>query len=93
MNKCLKITFNADIPDDFIQNHIQKNARKLNIEGTAQIINSENKIKIIVCGNKDEVDQFMDLLHKSSLKAELKDLEVEPFLKDKDYRGVFRVIE
>ena len=93
MNKCLKILLNASIKEGFLQDVIQKAAKKLNLEGTAQIMPTDNKIKIIVCGDKDAVDQFLDSLHKSLSKASFDDLEIEPFLKDKDYRGVFRVIE
>ena len=42
---------------------------------------------------KEGVDAFLDELHKSAGAAELKEIEIEPFLKDKDYRGVFRIIE
>ncbi len=93
MNKCLKITFSGAMPEGFLHNFIQKNAKKLNLEGTAQVVTSENKVRIVVCGDKDEVDQFIDLLHKGSGKVILEDIQIEPFLRDKDYRGVFRVIE
>ncbi|MCX5922686.1 MAG: acylphosphatase [Candidatus Dependentiae bacterium] len=92
MNKCLKIVFGIPIAKDFIHSVIQKSAKKCSLEGTAQIVITENKVKVIVCGPKESVDQFIDLLHKES-KAYLEDLEIEPFLKDRDYRGVFRVIE
>jgi acylphosphatase len=93
MNKCLKITFGADVPEGFLQNFIQKTAKKFNLEGTVQMIPAEDRIKIVICGPKDKVDQFVDVLHKGSGKAVVDDIEIEPFLKDKDYRGVFRVIE
>lgn len=93
MHKCLKITFSSSIPEGFLHDFVQKNAKKLNLEGVVQIVPSENRIKLIVCGGKDAVDQFVDLLHKGSSKAIPDDIQIEPFLKDKDYRGVFRVIE
>lgn len=93
MNKCLKITFSSSIPEGFLQDFVQTNAKKLNLEGMVQIVSTENKIKLIVCGDKDAVDQFVDLLHKGSGKTIPDDIQIEPFLKDKDYRGVFRVIE
>lgn len=93
MNKCLRVSFGGNLPEDFLHNVIQKNAKKLNLEGTVQHVLAENKVKIIVCGDKDDVDQFLDSLHKGAGKIALEGLEIEPFLKDKDYRGVFRVIE
>lgn len=93
MNKCLKITFSAKIPEDFLHGTIQKNARKLSIEGTVQPLQEENHIRIIACGTKDNIDAFLDALHKSFSKLDVETLEIEPFLKDKDYRGVFRVIQ
>ncbi|HZW61443.1 MAG TPA: acylphosphatase [Candidatus Babeliales bacterium] len=92
MNKCLKITFSGDFPEDFFQNFIQKNAKKLKVEGTVQFI-EHNLVKIIACGTKEAVDAFLDVLHKGSGEIFLEDIEIEPFLKEKDYRGVFRVIE
>ena len=92
MHKCLKITFTADLPEGFLQEAIQKHARKLSVEGVAQML-MDNFVKIVVCGTMDEVDSFLDLLYKEVAKIELDELQVEPFLKDKDYRGVFRVIE
>jgi acylphosphatase len=92
MNKCLKITFTVEVPGDFLRSFIQKNARKKDIEGTVQMMN-EKKIRIIACGTKDNVDSFLDIIHKGSANFLPEDVEVEPFIKDKDYRGVFRVIE
>lgn len=93
MKKCLKITFAADVPEGFLQSSVQKHARKFSIEGTAQIITADNLVKVIVCGEKESVDTFLDNLHKDFSKANINDYEIEPFLKDKDYRGVFRIIE
>ena len=92
MNKCLRITFTADVSGDFLRIFVQKHARKMNIEGTAQVT-AEQKIRIIVCGTKDNVDAFLDVIHRGSATCVPENIEVEPFIKDKDYRGVFRVIE
>ncbi len=93
MNKCLRITFVANFPEGFLNTFIQKHAKKLNIEGMVQVISPEKRVRIIACGLKEDVDSFLDVLHKGSPVCELEDIEIEPFLKDKDYRGVFRVIE
>ena len=93
MNKCLKITFAANCPDNFLHDFVQKNAKKLGLEGTVQIMNVNSKIRIVVCGDKDKVDLFLDLVHKGSVDHIPAGVEAEAFAKDKDYRGVFRVIE
>ena len=80
MNKCLRITFSGEYPSTFFRNFIQKNARGLNIEGIAQVM-PDSRVRSIACGTKGTGKVFLE------------DIEIEPFLKDKDYRGVFRVIE
>ncbi|HEV2601097.1 MAG TPA: acylphosphatase [Candidatus Babeliales bacterium] len=92
MNKCLKITFSGDIAPEDLRTFIQKHAHDLSLEGTVQLA-QENQYRIFVCGAKDAVDTFVDILHKGSAKIMLEDIEIEPFVRTKDYRGVFRVIE
>ncbi|MDP3889009.1 MAG: acylphosphatase [bacterium] len=93
MNKCLRITITADFPEGFLYNFVQKSARKCNLEGVAQVVEEDRQVRIIICGSREDVDQFLDLLHKGPSKFVPENIEIEPFLKDKDYRGVFRVIE
>lgn len=101
MNKCLKIIITIEsktdqpttrIGDNLLQNVIQKNARKFGLEGMAQPISCD-KIKIIICGHKDHVDVFVDLIHKECPSEDIGDIEIEAHLKDRDYRGIFRVLE
>lgn len=92
MNKCIKIILKTELKDGFLQNVIQKYARKYELEGVAERW-SADEVKIIVCGEKGAVDSFVDSIHKEAPKQHVYDIEIEPFLKDKDYRGVFRVIE
>jgi acylphosphatase len=93
MNKCIKISFSLDYPEGFLHTFVQKHARDLDLEGLAQIAHSEQRAVVMVCGPKDNIDAFVDYLYKGNKNTQLKELEVEPFLKVKDYRGVFRVIE
>ena len=48
MKKCLKITFGAEIPENFLQSSIQKHARKFSVEGTAQIFLADKQVRVIV---------------------------------------------
>lgn len=94
MNKCVRISFSCQkLPKDFLREVLLKKARLLEIEGTAQMSVADGRVKIVACGSKDNIDEFMDFLHKGPGKTVLDDIEAEPFLKDKEYRGVFRVIE
>lgn len=92
MYKCLKITFTGNFPKGFLQKYVLKCARDFLIEGHAQLI-MENAVKIIVCGSLEHVDAFLDKLYDDLNQIELDELLVEPFAKDRDFRGVFRVLE
>lgn len=92
MKKCLKIAFGVPSMGALI-NEIQKKGSKLGVEGTIQFIAASKELRIIVCGLKDQVDQFVDLLHKDTALAGVNSLNIEPFVKTKDYRGAFRIIE
>lgn len=72
---------------------VQKKGTKLGIEGTIQIIPGHEELKIIACGIKEQVDQFVDALHKEAAKLGASEINIEPFVKTKDYRGAFRIIE
>ena len=93
MNQCLRIMF--DVPSEkrqVVRSLIQEEAKKLFLEGTVRIMPSLN-LKIIACGNKIKMDIFLDSVLKEIQNLHCDGLEIEPFLKDRDYRGVFRVIE
>lgn len=76
----------------FLHDFVQDHARKLELEGTAQS-QQPDIVKIIVVGTTEAIDSLLDVLHKESGKYAITHIEIEPFLKDRDYRGIFRVIE
>jgi acylphosphatase len=93
MYKSLRVTFSAaHVPEEFLQTFIQSKAKQLNLEGTAQLVKTEDLVRIHVFGKKDQVDTFIDALHDSLSEIKTDLFEVEPFLKEKDYRGVFRIV-
>jgi acylphosphatase len=92
MKQCLKITVFTKPTGDFLQDLIRKQATKFSLEGTAQVAEDE-KIIIIICGEKENIDHFLDALHKGTATQKPDRIELEPFFKEKDYRGVFRIIE
>jgi acylphosphatase len=94
MNKSLLITLApVEVPAQFLKKIIQKKALQLELEGTAQLMKPDPIIRIFVSGVKEQVDSFVDFLHKKPGNVEMNSIEVEPFLKEKDYRGVFRIVE
>lgn len=92
MKKCLRVIINSDFPSGFLHDFLQKNAREMGLEGSAQFMASD-QIRVVVCGEKEVVDQFLDVLFKGTEEWYAENIVTEPFVKDKDYRGVFRVIE
>ena len=92
MKKCLKIAFSSAGSDSFLQD-MQKKGAKLGLEGTIQNVPGENEVRIIVCGLKEYVDKFVDVIHKDAAQLGVSDINIEPFIKTKDYRGAFRIIE
>lgn len=92
MNKCVLIIFMGDLANQQLQDFLKKEAKKDSVEGTVQL-DELGKIRVIICGSKDNIDQFIDALYNSSAVYSLTDIEVEPFYKHKDFRGVFRIIK
>lgn len=94
MNKSLRITLElSEVPSQFLKKVIQKKAQQLELEGTAQLMKPDAVIRIFVTGIKEQVDSFVDFLHKKPGNVEMNTIEVEPFFKEKDYRGAFRIVE
>ena len=92
MKQCLKIIFSLQKKDNVLQNFVQKNARSLNLEGTVYMV-SAHSVEVLICGPKEAMEEFVDLIYKGTSKIKPQEIEVEPFIKDRDFRGVFRVIE
>lgn len=92
MNQCFRINCIVTDNKDSLSRTIQEDARRLSIEGTVKF-EKENVMHIVACGSKENVQDFLDLIHQHKVDDGLDEVEVEPFLKEKDYRGVFRVIE
>jgi acylphosphatase len=92
MKKCLKITFTSKALDRGLRDSIQATARKLGVEGTVQFVDPHEMV-IIACGSKDNIDGFLDTIHQGFGSSVPEDVLVEPFLKEKDYRGIFRILE
>ncbi|MEX0672251.1 MAG: hypothetical protein WD068_02735 [Candidatus Babeliales bacterium] len=93
MKQCLRITFTVDA-HDYLTNGILKYAKKLGLEGIAQMI-EKRKAQVVIYGTEDAIDEFVDMLYQDSATAKkgAQDIEIEPLVKELNFRGVFRVIE
>jgi acylphosphatase len=92
MKKCLKITLVSKMLAVGLRDSVQAAARKLDLEGTVQFV-EPNEVVIIACGEKENIDGFLDNIHQGFGINVPEDVIVEPFLKEKDYRGIFRILE
>ena len=92
MKKCLKITLRSKTVAGGLRDAVQIAARKLDLEGTVQFV-EPNELVIIACGSKEDIDGFLDNIHEGFGINVPEDVIVEPFLKEKDYRGIFRILE
>lgn len=93
MNKCVRIMIKGLVSENFVEDVIKKQTRHLHLEGTAQVVATDHQIRIVVAGKKEDVDTFIDFLHKGVGDDVPDSVSVEPFLKERDYRGVFRVLQ
>lgn len=93
MSQCLKVSFIVGSTDfDEMGKRLQKEAKKLNIEGVMQQ-SQKDKFEVVVCGISDKVEQFLDFIYKECALQKSCELEVEPLMKERDYRGIFRSIK
>lgn len=92
MKKCIKVQFSAKNPQEFLKHVMPTGIKNYKVEGFAQVVDSQ-KVQIFMCAEQQELDNFLDLIYENIDRYILENIEVEPFLKDRDFRGVFRVVE
>lgn len=92
MNKSVCITVSIPVTQDLLKNLIYKSAVNLKLEGTAHAVGNDT-IRIITHGSIDNIDEFIDALY-AGYKSNIPEVvEVEPYTKEHNFRGVFRLIE
>ncbi len=92
MKKCVKVIIKGIVDNGFMQSFILPQARDSAIEGICQKIDDQI-IRIILTGTDNQIDSFLDRLHTKVAAEKNIEIEVEAFLQQTDFRGVFRVIE
>jgi acylphosphatase len=91
MRRCLKIRVTGKVQGVAYRAFAQKSAHDLGLEGTIQ--NEENgNITIYTCGPSEKLDKFIDALYQGTPAAQITDVLTEPFVNEKNFRGVFRII-
>ena len=96
MKRSIKITVVGDVKDSSYKQFTQQQAKDLAIEGIVQDQNDageESGIIIYAHGPADNIEKFIDLLYKGPKDHTVEDVYAEPIVKEKDYRGVFRIID
>ncbi len=91
MKRCLKMLIKIDQWQTSWSTDIQKQAQKLQIEGVMQTV-EDMQMRIMICGKNDQLDDFVDYLYDIFMDKKIEIQELEPFIKERDYRGIFRVI-
>ena len=91
MKRCLKIRISGNVQSLSYRQFIQKHAQTLNIEGTVQEDAQEGVI-VYTCGTVENLDKLIDALYKGTAESHVKEIIAEPFINEKNFRGVFRII-
>lgn len=91
MKQSLKIKIIGKFDKDSYIKYMQNTAKNIGVEGTIQAIN-DHGIIIHAASLPDKLDIFIDYIYKNETKVKIEDVLVEPFVLEKDYRGVFRII-
>jgi len=91
MNRCLKMLINIEKWEDRWGAQIQAQAKKLDIEGVMQALDG-HQMRIMICGKDANLDEFVDYLYDFFISINVRVEELEPFIKERDFRGIFRVL-
>lgn len=91
MKQCIKIVISGQVQSLSYKEVIQKQAQKLHIEGTLQSHDGSDLL-IFACGQSNDLDELIDHIYKGTDDIKIRDVVIEPFISEKNYRGVFRVI-
>lgn len=92
MKRCIKIKVLGKVQGVAYRSFVQKFATKLGIEGTVQNMEDKKTVIIFACAVSEKLDELIDLLYEGTKESEVEDVQVEPLIQPKEFRGVFRVI-
>lgn len=92
MKKCIKVVFEVENAQIFLETFIAQQAEKYRVEGVGQEI-KQGIIQLYACGQEEQVDEFIDCLYVGMPNIQLKNIKIETCPTDRSYRGVFRIVE
>ncbi len=92
MKQCMQIVISIKKQHAAFEEHMKAMAQECHIEGVMQFL-SKTSLKVIACGTKEYIEQFIDGLHQKKIVDLFGDLAIEPIFTEKDFRGVFRIIQ
>jgi acylphosphatase len=92
MKKCIKVIFDVQKAQHVLETFIAEQAQLHKVEGVGQQIQS-GVLQIYVCGQEEQVDEFIDDLYVGNQEVQLLNIKIETCPTDRSYRGVFRIVE
>ena len=92
MKKCVKLLFEVVMAQKVLESFIADQASVFKVEGIGQQVNKD-LIQLFVCGQEEQVDDFIDALYVGTPKLQLQNIKIETCPTDRSYRGVFRIVE
>lgn len=91
MRTCVKVRFETNDAAKTLKKFVAEQAKAFSIEGVGQETGKTN-VQLLVCGEQDNVDDFVDALYLGSSSIKLYNIEVESCMSDRSFRGVFRIV-
>jgi len=91
MKRCSRIVVKGNVQNDLYRAFVQTQASKLAIEGTVQS-SKDGSVIINACGNTEKFDDFIDALYQGPPKTSIEEIQEEPLVQKRNFRGVFRII-
>ncbi len=92
MRQCIKIKVVGNVQMASYREYVRKNAQRYDIEGTVQNAEDKQSVIILASGVAEKLDEFIDALYKGTSESKVDEVQVEPMIKEKDFRSVFRII-
>lgn len=92
MKQCMCVRVYCPKNKEFLEEYVMAQAKKNQIEGIGQLVNPD-QVQIFVCAKQDGIENFLDALYAANGSMTLDKIEIEPCSLERDFRGVFRIVE
>ena len=91
MRKGVKITISGKINHKLFDPFILERTSKLGIQGSLQVFDN-NKLILYAVGDTENIEFLIDDIYGDTSSANIEELTVKPLEEEKDFRGIFRII-